>query len=59
MEVIARETGDWVVWGCVDGRPMLFTVEPASAAEMAHALAAGDHPTAIVEPGQVLLEPLD
>ncbi len=59
MEVIPREAGDWLVWGCVDARPMLFAVEPASAAEMAHAVAAGEHPTAIVEPAQVLLEPLD
>ncbi len=59
MEVVPQEVGDWLVWGCVEGRPLMFTVEAVAAAEMAHALAAGEAPTAIVEPGQVVLEPLD
>ena len=59
MEVIPREIGEWLAWGCVDGRPVMFAVEAGAGAEMAHAVALGDFPTAIVEPGQVVLEPLD
>ena len=59
MEVIPREFGDWFAWGCVDGRPVMFAVTAGTGAEMAHAVALGEYPTAIVEPGQVVLEPLD
>ena len=59
MEVVPREIGDWLAWGCVDGRPVMFAVEPGAGAEMAHAVTLGELPTAIVEPYQVVLEQLD
>lgn len=51
--------GDWLVWGCVGGRPVMFAVEAGAAAEMMHAVTAGEMATAIIEPWQVLLERLD
>ena len=59
VEVHPPEVGDWLAWGCVDGRPVLFAIEAGAAAEMAHAITMGELPTAIVEPGQIVLEPLD
>jgi hypothetical protein len=47
------------VWGCTGDRPVLFAVDAEAAAEMMNALTAGEVATAIVEPGQLLLERLD
>jgi hypothetical protein len=49
----------WLVWGCAGDRPVLFAVEAGAAAEMLNALRSGEVATAIVEPGQLLLERLD
>ena len=49
----------WQVWGCIDDHPVLFEVEAGAAAEMIRAVGRGEAATAIVEPGQVLVERLD
>jgi hypothetical protein len=60
VEAVAAEgEREWLVWGCVAGRPVLVAIEPGAAAEMAHAVAVGETATAIVEPWQVMLERLD
>lgn len=58
-DVASEGTPDWLLWGCVEGRPMLFSVEAAAAAEMIRTVRRGEEATAIVEPGQVLVERLD
>ena len=60
VEDVALEgDAEWLLWGSVADRPVLFAVGAGAAAEMARALRAGDHATAIVEPQQLLLERLD
>ena len=51
--------GDWLVWGTVGNRLIMFAVEPGAGAEMMHAVAAGETATAIVEPWQMVVERLD
>jgi hypothetical protein len=58
-EIVPQETGDWLAWGCVEGRPVLFSLQWGVAAEMMEALAAGESATAIVEPWQLVVERLD
>lgn len=58
-EVAERGETEWLIWGSVDNRPVLFTVAAAAAAEMMHSVAAGEMATAIIEPRQLLLERLD
>ncbi len=58
-EVAASGDGDWLVWGSVGDRPVLFAVEPATAAEMMDSVTRGETATAIVEPWQLMLERLD
>ena len=59
-EIVASEDdGNWMVWGCSDGRPILFVVEPRAGAEMSAAVAKGEIATAIVQRGQIVLERLD
>ena len=58
-EVAAQDEGDWLVWGCVGGRPLLFAVEAGAAAEMMGSVIGGEKATAIVEPWQLMLERLD
>ncbi len=58
-EVAVRDDGDWLVWGSVGCRPVMFAAEPRAAAEMRASVAAGEMATAIVEPWQLLLERLD
>jgi hypothetical protein len=57
--VAAEGYREWMIWGCLDNRPILFAVEAGAAAEMMAAVAAGETATAIIEPWQVLLERLD
>jgi hypothetical protein len=60
VEVLESAGADtWLVWGCAGDRPVLFAVEAGAAAEMLNALRSGEVATAIVEPGQLLLERLD
>lgn len=60
VEAVAAEgEREWLVWGSVALQPVLFSIEAGAAAEMFHAVAAGDAATAIVEPWQVMLERLD
>ena len=60
VEDVAAEDGDqWLVWGSVGDRPVLFAVEAGAAAEMMDSVAAGETATAIVEPCQLVLERLD
>jgi hypothetical protein len=60
VEAVAEQgEGGWLIWGSVDRRPVLFSVAAAAGAEMRDSLAAGELATAIVEPWQVMLEPLD
>lgn len=60
VEVVAeRGQANWLVWGTDGERPVLFAVAAAAAAEMVDSMAAGERPTAIVEPWQVMLERLD
>jgi hypothetical protein len=57
--VAAQGEREWLVWGSVAERPVLVAIEAGTAAEMLHAVAAGETATAIVEPWQVMLERLD
>lgn len=50
---------NWLVWGSVDNRPVLFSVAAAGAAEMMHTVGTGETATAIIEPWQLVLERLD
>ncbi len=59
QEVAERREADWLIWGCVDDRPILFDVEAGAAAEMMAAIARGEAATAIIEPWQLVLERLD
>jgi hypothetical protein len=58
---VASERGEanWLIWGSVGDRPVLFSVAAAAGAEMLNSVAAGETTTAIVEPWQLLLERLD
>ena len=58
-EVAAQGEGEWLIWGSVGNRPVLFAVQPRVAAEMLESLAAGETPTAIIEPWQLVGERLD
>jgi hypothetical protein len=58
-EVAAKDERDWLVWGCVGDRPVLFAVEAGAAAEMMHSVSTGEMATAIIEPWQLMLERLD
>ena len=58
-EVATTDGGDWLIWGCVDARPVLFAVAAGAAAEMMRSVTAGETATAIIEPWQMVLEQLD
>ena len=58
-EVAAADGPDWLIWGNVGDRPVLFALEAGAAAEMMGSRAAHGTATAIVEPWQVMLERLD
>ena len=58
-EVAERGEANWLIWGSVGNRPVLFCVAAAGAAEMMHSVAAGEIATAIIEPWQLVLERLD
>jgi hypothetical protein len=58
-DVAERGDANWLIWGSVGNRPVLFTVAAAAASEMLESVAAGEMTTAIIEPWQVMLEPLD
>jgi hypothetical protein len=58
-EVAAADGGDWLIWGAVGDRPVLFALEASAAAEMMGSMATHETATAIVEPWQVMLERLD
>jgi hypothetical protein len=60
VEALASEAGDqWLLWGSVGDRPVMFAVDAGAAAEMMRSLAAGELATAIIEPWQMVLERLD
>jgi hypothetical protein len=50
---------NWLIWGSVGDRPVLFAVAMPAAAEMMDSVAAGEMTTAIIEPWQLVLERLD
>ncbi|HZL15313.1 MAG TPA: hypothetical protein VFC97_04350 [Verrucomicrobiae bacterium] len=58
-EVAAADGADWLIWGNVGDRPVLFALEASAAAEMMGSMATHGTATAIVEPWQVMLERLD
>jgi hypothetical protein len=60
VEAVAekRDT-DWLIWGSVDDRPVLFDVEAGAAEEMVGAVSRGETATAIIEPWQLVLERID
>ncbi len=58
-EVAERGEANWLIWGSVGDRPLLFTVAAPAATEMMASVAAGEMATAIIEPWQLLLERLD
>jgi hypothetical protein len=58
-EVAAADGADWLIWGNVGDRPVLFALEASAAAEMMGSIATPGTATAIVEPWQVMLERLD
>ena len=58
-EVAAADGADWLIWGNVGDRPVLFALEASAAAEMMGSMATHETATAIVEPWQVMLERLD
>ena len=58
-EVAEQGEADWLIWGDVGNRPVLFTVAVAAAGEMMDSVAAGEMATAIIEPWQLVLERLD
>ncbi len=57
--VATTDGGGWLIWGCVDDRPVLFAVDAGAAAEMMGSVTAGGTATAIIEPWQLVLEQLD
>ena len=60
VEAMAEQgEADWLIWGSVGDRPVLFTAAAAAAAEMLDSVAAGELTTAIIEPWQLMLERLD
>jgi len=60
VEDVALEgEAEWLLWGSIADRPVLFAISAGAAAEMVGALRAGEHATAIIEPQQLLLERLD
>jgi hypothetical protein len=60
VEAIAeKREADWLIWGCVDERPVLFDVEASAAEEMVDAVSRGETATAIIEPWQLVLERID
>ena len=58
-EVAEQGEANWLIWGSVGDRPVLFTVAAAAAAEMLDSVTAGEMTTAIIEPWQLMLERLD
>ena len=48
-----------LAWGIADGRALLFEVDDETARDFRATLEAGDEPTAIVEPGQIVGMDLD
>ena len=58
-EVAAADGADWLIWGNVGDRPIMFALEASAAAEMLGSMATHGAATAIVEPRQVMLERLD
>ena len=58
-QLAAQGPGDWLIWASIDDRPALIAVEPRAAAEMVASVTSGHCATAIIEPWQVVLEPLD
>ena len=60
VEAVAEQgEGNWLIWGSVGDRPVLFSVAAATGAEMLSSVVAGEMTTAIVEPWQLMLERLD
>lgn len=59
VERVVDASGSWAVWGCLEGRPLLFSVDALVGAELMAATEAGERPTAIVEPAQILGQALD
>lgn len=60
VEAVAEQgEANWLIWGSVDDRPVLFSVASTAAAEMMASVAAGEMATAIIEPSQLMLERLD
>jgi hypothetical protein len=60
VELVAEQgEANWLIWGSVGDRPVLFAVAEAGAAEMMASVAAGEMATAIIEPWQMVLERLD
>jgi hypothetical protein len=60
VEAVAeRGEANWLIWGCAGDRPVLFSVAATAAAEMMEAVAAGEMAAAIIEPWQLVLQPLD
>jgi hypothetical protein len=57
--VAVKGEAEWLMWGCVADRPVLFATDSGTAAEMASALRLGEHATAILDPSQLLLQRLD
>lgn len=43
-----------LVWGCAEGRTILFRVDDATCRELETALDAGEEPSVIVEPDQII-----
>ncbi len=58
-EVAATDGADWLIWGNVGDRPVLFALEASAAAELMGSMATHGTATAIIEPWQVMLERLD
>jgi hypothetical protein len=60
VEAVAEQgEANWLIWGSVGNRPVLFSVAGAAGAEMMGSVAAGEMATAIIEPWQLVLERLD
>ena len=58
-EVAAADGADWLIWGNVGERPVLFALEASAAAEIMSSAVTHGMATAIIEPWQVMLELLD
>ena len=59
QDVEPARSGIRLAWGIADGRAVLFEVDDDTARDFRASLEAGDEPTAIVEPGQILGMDLD